>query len=403
MVDWKRRFPNLANFEVAHFKKRYDVARTAKEKKQVLRDAENKIMRFPNSSASNVTARQGKKIPERVLDMGWRMGKLIHDNPRGVEMFMEIMILLLKPNFGASKAIIAATRAALPPLNVTKESTSERLERVYGLSSAFIGDVVKFDALLNSNEVVSVVEVSLYYMFVFAIVMRLLIIGSEKSRKMVTDVLDGIGSIVRLPGYAGLFLSFETMMKTIVVMHVRLFMYKVSDVYASKLLPPFVRTMIKNVVPWARGKINLDKYIGTPGKVIIEFLFGAIIDMRYAPKSVVRQTAKLLKVVNKTTAPAKSLPATRGTRTPMGSRNNGGNVAESPARPPRSTARVTGEGVSSPLRLKVSGNNGKTYLMSNRQWNSLSNARNDVPSTSRVELRYRNQVRYARRSDLTRV
>jgi hypothetical protein len=342
------------------------------------------------------TVRRMAPSPERVLDMGWRMGKMVYDNPRGVEMFMEIMVLLLRPDL--TKTITSLARRALPPLNLSKESTSERLERVYGLSSAFIGDVVKFDALLHSNEVTSTVEASLFYLFMCAIVLRLLVIGSEKSRKMVTDVLDGVVSIIRLPGYTG-FLSIDTMLKSIVAMHVQLLLVKITDVYASKLLPAFVRTMIKNLVQWVKSKFNLNKFLGPAGKKMLQVLLSAIIDMKYAPKSIVRQSVKLLAMTK--TVPTQSIAP--GTVTPNASRNNNNErVAESPGRPTRRRATVTGEGVS-PMRIRASGSNGKRYIFSQSIWNSMNRNGRTIATTSTdpvVRLTYKNQVRYARRSEL---
>ena len=440
MVNWNRDFPNLTNENRKKLRTKFNRARSDRQREAVLRSAQeldikrtlNKaganssgVIRFPNSNTSstlrqrraavarsetrkkvvNAAKRTAKRTanavrrmapsPERVLDMGWRMGKMVYDNPRGVEMFMEIMVLLLRPDL--TKTITSLARLALPPLNLSKESTSERLERVYGLSSAFIGDVVKFDALLHSNEVTSTVEALLFYMFMGTIVLRLLVIGSEKSRKMVTDVLDGVVSIIRLPGYTG-FLSIDTMLKSIVAMHVQLLLVKITDVYASKVLPAFVRTMIKNIVQWAKSNI-LNKFLGPAGKKMLKVLLSAIIDMKYAPKSIVRQSVKLLAMTN--TVPTQSIAP--GTVTPNASRNNNNErVAESPGRPTRRTATVTGEGVS-PMRIRASGSNGKRYIFSQSIWNSMNRNGRTIATTSRdpvVRLTYKNQVRYARRSEL---
>ena len=442
MVNWNRDFPNLTNENRKKLRTKFNRARSDRQREAVLRSAQeldikrtlNKaganssgVIRFPNSNTSstlrqrraavarsetrkkvvNAAKRTAKRTanavrrmapsPERVLDMGWRIGKMVYDNPRGVEMFMEIMVLLLRTDFGVTKLIIPGVRLGLPPLNLSKESMSERLERVYGLSSAFIGDVVKFDALLHSNEVTSTVEASLFYMFMGTIVLRLLVIGSEKSRKMVTDVLDGVVSIIRLPGYTG-FLSIDAMLKSIVAMHVQLLLVKITDVYASKVLPAFVRTMIKNIVQWAKSNI-LNKFLGPAGKKMLQVLLSAIIDMKYAPKSIVRQSVKLLAMTN--TVPTQSIAP--GTVTPNASRNNNNErVAESPGRPTRRTATVTGEGVS-PMRIRASGSNGKRYIFSQSIWNSMNRNGRTIATTSRdpvVRLTYKNQVRYARRSEL---
>jgi hypothetical protein len=441
MVNWNRDFPNLTNENRKKLRTKFNRARSDRQREAVLRSAQeldikrtlNKaganssgVIRFPNSNTSSTlrqrraavarsetrkkvvnaakrtakrtanTVRRMAPSPERVLDMGWRMGKMVYDNPRGVEMFMEIMVLLLRPDL--TKTITSLARRALPPLNLSKESTSERLERVYGLSSAFIGDVVKFDALLHSNEVTSTVEASLFYLFMCAIVLRLLVIGSEKSRKMVTDVLDGVVSIIRLPGYTG-FLSIDTMLKSIVAMHVQLLLVKITDVYASKLLPAFVRTMIKNLVQWVKSKFNLNKFLGPAGKKMLQVLLSAIIDMKYAPKSIVRQSVKLLAMTK--TVPTQSIAP--GTVTPNASRNNNNErVAESPGRPTRRRATVTGEGVS-PMRIRASGSNGKRYIFSQSIWNSMNRNGRTIATTSTdpvVRLTYKNQVRYARRSEL---
>jgi hypothetical protein len=430
MVNWNRDFPNLTNENRKKLRTKFNRARSDRQREAVLRSAQeldikrtlNKaganssgVIRFPNSNTSSTlrqrraavarsetrkkvvnTVRRMAPSPERVLDMGWRMGKMVYDNPRGVEMFMEIMVLLLRPDL--TKTITSLARLALPPLNLSKESTSERLERVYGLSSAFIGDVVKFDALLHSNEVTSTVEASLFYLFMCAIVLRLLVIGSEKSRKMVTDVLDGVVSIIRLPGYTG-FLSIDTMLKSIVAMHVQLLLVKITDVYASKLLPAFVRTMIKNLVQWVKSKFNLNKFLGPAGKKMLQVLLSAIIDMKYAPKSIVRQSVKLLAMTK--TVPTQSIAP--GTVTPNASRNNNNErVAESPGRPTRRRATVTGEGVS-PMRIRASGSNGKRYIFSQSIWNSMNRNGRTIATTSTdpvVRLTYKNQVRYARRSEL---
>jgi len=440
MVNWNRDFPNLTNENRKKLRTKFNRARSDRQREAVLQSAQeldikrtlNKaganssgVIRFPNSNTSSTlrqrraavarsetrkkvvnaakrtanTVRRMAPSPERVLDMGWRMGKMVYDNPRGVEMFMEIMVLLLRPDVGATKKIISLTRRALPPLNLSKESTSERLERVYGLSSAFIGDVVKFDALLHSNEVTSTVEASFFYMFMCAIVLRLLIIGSEKSRKMVTDVLDGVASIIRLPGYTGILLSIDTMLKSIVAMHAQLLLSKAVDVYASKLLPAFLRTMIKNLVQWVKSKFNLNKFLGPAGKKMLQVLLSAIIDMKYAPKSIVRQSVKLLAMTK--TVPTQSIAP--GTVTPNASRNNNNErVAESPGRPTRRRATVTGEGVS-PMRIRASGSNGKRYIFSQSIWNSMNRNGRTIATTSTdpvVRLTYKNQVRYARRSEL---
>ena len=441
MVNWNRDFPNLTNENRKKLRTKFNRARSDRQREAVLRSAQeldikrtlNKeganssgVIRFPNSNTSstlrqrraavarsetrkkvvNTAKRTAKRTanavrrmapsPERVLDMGWRMGKMVYDNPRGVEMFMEIMVLLLRPDL--TKTITSLARRLLPPLNLSKESTSERLERVYGLSSAFIGDVVKFDALLHSNEVTSTVEALLFYSFMGTIVLRLLVIGSEKSRKMVTDVLDGVVSIIRLPGYTG-FLSIDAMLKSIVAMHVQLLLVKITDVYASKVLPAFVRTMIKNIVQWAKSKFNLNKFLGPAGKKMLQVLLSAIIDMKYAPKSIVRQSVKLLAMTK--TVPTQSIAP--GTVTPNASRNNNNErVAESPGRPIRRTATVTGEGVS-PMRIRASGSNRKRYIFSQSIWNSMNRNGRTIATTSTdpvVRLTYKNQVRYARRSEL---
>ena len=434
MINWDRDYPNLTNTNREKMKRMYDKSKSRAGRQGVLKNAQeldiqramNKaganssgVIRFPNNASSTLTQRRAavaraetrKKVanvvrrmtpsPKSVLDMGWRMGKMIYDNPRGVEMFMEIMIVLLRPNVG--KKITAAARRALPKLdeNIWKGSRLERIERTYGLSPAFIGDVVRFDMILHDNEAMSAVEAFLFYMFMCAVVLRLLTIGreigSEKSRKMVTDVLDGVASIIRLPGYTG-FLSIDIMLKSVVAMHASLFFTKVVDVYASKYLPPLLRTMSKNLFQWAKDKANLDKYVGTAGKRMFEVLLGAIIDMKYAPKSIVRQSVKLLSV--KKTVPTQSIAP--GTVTPNSSRNNNERVAESPVRPARRTATVTGEGVS-PMRIGAIGNNGRRYIFTQSVWNSLNRNGRTIATTSRdpvVRLKFRNQVRYVRSSEL---
>jgi len=139
MVDWTRDFPNLTREQRALYKNKYDKARTAREKQRVLQNAKNEIMRFNSDSETtlrqnrtragfqatrkkvvNVAKRAVAKMPtsEQMLDLGWRLGKKIYDNPRGVEMFADIMLLLTVRRKNVPQKMVEATRRALPPLDI---------------------------------------------------------------------------------------------------------------------------------------------------------------------------------------------------------------------------------------------------------------------------------------------
>jgi len=155
---------------------------------------------------------------------------------------------------------------------------------------------------------------------------------------------------------------------------------------------------------WTKNQFLKQELVAFVFSKPMQLLLGAIADMRYAPKSGVGKATRQIKVyVNQMRAREPTLsiaPPGRNNRTPNASRNNGEQVAESPGRPARRTATVTGEGVS-PMRIRARGNNNRTYSFSQSMWNSMN--RNEMPSTSRdpaVRLTYNNQVRYARRSEL---
>ena len=423
MVDWTRDFPNLTREQRALYKNKYDKARTAREKQRVLQNAKNEIMRFNSDSETtlrqnrtragfqatrkkvvNVAKRAVAKMPtsEQMLDLGWRLGKKIYDNPRGVEMFADIMLLLTVRRKNVPQKMVEATRRALPPLDILAENTSKRLQRVYAMRSSFIGDIIKFDALLHSDDITKFVSESFVFLFTFGIVLRLLVIGTDRSRKMVTDVLDTVVSFIKLPGFTFYALSAETLLNSIVAMHVRLFLAKITNVVVNKYVPSFLSTIIKNVVNWANNKVDLSKYVGKLGGRLVVGLLAAIIDMKYAPKSIVKQSYKVIDMFmlkqseNTAGDGAKSIAYTT---TPQGSGNQ---EAQSPARPTR-VATVEGEGVS-PMRIRARGNDGQQYIFSMSVWNALSE-NNRIPSSSNdpvVRLTYKGQVRYARRSGLFR-
>jgi hypothetical protein len=438
MVNWDRDFPNLSNENREKLKKMYERARSEKQRASLLRSAREMnidramkkaganasgVIRFSNTSSStfrqeraqetrrrraNAVKRTAKravnvvraKMPttEQILDLGWRLGKNIYDNPRGVEMFSEIMGLLALRRKNVPQKIVEATRRALPPLDVLAENTSKRLQRVYGMRSSFIGDIIKFDALLHSDDITKFVSESFVFLMTFGIVLRLLVLGTDRSRKMVTDVLDMVVSVMKLPGFTFYTLSVQTLLNSIVAMHVRLFLAKITNVVVNKYVPSFLSTIIKNVVDWANNKVNLSKYGGKLGTRLVVALLAAITDMKYAPKSIVKQSYKAIDMLMLKPAPRPAI--TSRNRTPNSSRNE--RVAESPLRPPRAT--VSGEGVSSPMRVTATGNNGAKYIFSQRQWNALSN-NNRIATSSNdrvVRLTHKGQVRYARRSQLLR-
>lgn len=442
MVNWAGEYPNLTPEERTFYQTKYKRARTRREKQQVLENMRNRILAWSENNqtttlrqnrtkertqetrkkATNVAKRTGASVvaaakkttrvvvgkmptPEQILDFGSRVGKQMYDNRRGVEFFVEIILLLLARGTNVPRKLyqgmIGTTRRSLPPLDIRAMNTRERLQRTYSLPSSFIGDIVKFDMLLNSDEITEGVYEQFVLLFMVGIVVRLAVIGNEQARKLVTGALDALVYVIQIPGLTLYRLYAKDLLNSIMAMHVQIFASKIFNV-ASNMLPRPLNVVTKSAISW----FDLSKYVGKVGAQVIWFVFTAILDMRFAPKSVVsvakKATLMLKHRINATREGTRTIGYNN--RTPTSSRNNGENVAESPPRPPRRTATVEGEGVS-PFRIKASGNDGKGYMFTMRGWNALSN-NNRIPTTSNdpvVKLTHRGQVRYARRSNIVRV
>ena len=433
MVNWEKDFPNLNNNNRETLKLRFEKARSKPQRNSVLKNAReldiNKSLRRMGANAQGVVRFTNNTLPEarakvaasamrkkvvnvvkakmptreQMLDLGWRLGQDVYDNRRGVEMFAELILLFFTVTGEVSTRINKVVGVALSPLDVTKEGIASRFARLYLTKSKNIGEIVKANAWLNSSQGTSILAIEFSMLLTVGIILRLIFIGNSKAAKKISRILDVIVSTAKLPGFTGskMLLSIVSF---IITFHAQILAAKGIDVSVDKYMADWIKLPIKTMLRWTKNKFLKQELVAFVFSKPMQLLLGAIADMRYVPKSGVGKATRQIKVyVNQMRAREPTLsiaPPGRNNRTPNASRNNGEQVAESPGRPARRTATVTGEGVS-PMRIRARGNNNRTYSFSQSMWNSMN--RNEMPSTSRdpaVRLTYNNQVRYARRSEL---
>ena len=434
MVNWDSDFPNLSNENIQPLKRRFERARSKAQRNSVLKTAEqldltkslrkmgandegvirfNKNNTLPQVRANAAAAASRKKVVnvvrakmptrEQMLDLGWRLGQDVYDNRRGVEMFAELIILFFTVTGEVSTKINKVVGVALSPLDVTKEGIASRFARLYLTKSKNIGEIVKANAWLNSSQGTSILAIEFSMLLTFGILLRLIFIGNSKAAKKISRILDVFVSTVKLPGFTGskMLLSIVSF---IITFHAQILAAKGIDVSVDKYMADWMKLPIKTMLRWTKNKFLKQELVAFVFSKPMQLLLAAIADMRYAPKSGVGKATRQIKVyVNQMRAREPTLsiaPPGRNNRTPSASRNNGEQVAESPGRPARRTATVTGEGVS-PMQIRARGNNNRTYMLTQSMWKSMN--RNEMPSTSRdpvVRLTYNNEVRYARRSEL---
>jgi len=466
MVNWRRRFPHLNNFEIEHYRTRYDAAKTRGQKQRVLSNAEQRIMRFNSSSntrytttltqnrrmkrdqerrqkvintvkrtanaakrtanaakrtakrtanvvkgtakrTANVAKRTAKRTantvrrttkvvrarmpnPKEIFELSTRLGQTIYESREGLLIFTDIIALILISKGITSRLVNKVVGKVFLPLNVSKEGILDRLERIYSQPPENLGLIVAANAWLSSERGTSIAALQFAMLLTIGVCAHLLTVADKRGIMKIPRVLDIFISFFKYVGFSGVTLSLESMfysvIKGILVWHGKMLAAKGINSAISSQSRNWVRVPMK--LGWRlMAKLLQDDV----SRRAIETLLSVIMDMKFAPKSVVRQAAEVLKVVKKP-APTLSLPQPR---TPIASRKNGEQVAESPNRLRTTVVNMP---------IQAVGNNGKSYNFTQNDWNSMN--RNQMPSTSRdsvVRLTFKNQVRYARRSFLSQL
>jgi hypothetical protein len=431
MVDWEREFSNLTPSIRSFYRRQYNAAQTSKARKQVLKNAREGTLRFPNSNDANTATstlqenRRRKTAQERrtklvatarrtantvkraarvvrarmpnskeIFELSSRVGQSISESTTGLMLFAEILMLIFTLKGNVSKEVNKVVGKVFLPLNVSKEGILDRLERMYSQSPEDLGLIVAANAWLSSEKGTSIAALQFATLLTAGIVAHLLTIAEKKGIMKIPRVFDVFITLFKRAGFTGTGLAIETVFYSVIkgalVWHGKLLAAKGINTAISKQSRNWLRLPMK--IGWRR----ISQYLTDDmSRRAIEVLLTSIMDMKYAPKSVVRQAAEALKVV-KRSEPTLSLPQPR---TPSASRNNKQQVAESPLRPrPRPTRRVTTI-VNMPIRAM--GSNGTLYNFTQNEWNGMNNRNRGSPTNDPVvRLTYGREVRYARRSEL---
>ena len=398
MVNWKRRFPHLENVEIKHYKGRYDAAKTRGQKQKVLSNAEQRIMRFNSSSntGSTTTLRQNRSMkrdqerrqkvintvkrtantvrrtakrtanvvkgtakrtanvakrtakrtangvrarmpnPKEIFELSTRLSQTIYESREGLLIFTDIIVLILISKGITSQLVNKVVGKVFLPLNVSKEGILDRLERIYSQPPENLGLIVAANAWLSSERGTSIAALQFAMLLTIGVCAHLLTVADKRGIMKIPRVLDIFISVFKYAGFSGVTFSLESMfysvIKGILVWHGKMLAAKGINSAISSQSRNWVRVPMK--LGWRlMAKLLQDDV----SRRAIETLLSVIMDMKFAPKSVVRQAAEVLKVVEKprpqqTQTLSIAQAGRNNRRTPNAIRNNGEQVAESPGR-----------------------------------------------------------------------